>query len=161
MNENIYKSPDANVAVPPSKGNPLKAIFWGFMVGLFGTLLGGVIILTGFEIFGELSQYSEQEMEHLFESNLIWTLLLIDIAIFSMLSGYLTAKKSNYHEFKFCTALIIIGFVFFWIINAVLPDDEQESIEGWFDYAGDGILIIATFFGAWMWVRKKPKLTGN
>ena len=129
------------------------AVIAGVLIDLLGSII--IAVLIGFALgFYLLSQgVAESELESVLTARLTqvpWNVALIALGTaISVLAGFVTAKIAKHHVYAYAGAVGCISGIFgFWTgyNDTSMPLNIALAL----------LTIIATVFGAFLWLKKNP-----
>ena len=132
---------------------PVMAVIAGVLIDLLGSII--IAVLIGFALgFYLLSQgVAESELEAVLTASLTqlpWNVALIALgAAISVLAGFVTAKIAKHDVYAYAGAVGCISGIFgFWTgyNDTSMPLNIALAL----------LTIIATVFGAFLWLKKNP-----
>ena len=134
------------------KGSPLKAIVFGLVVDIGGSLVSAFILAIAYSVLLASRGWSPEEIEHhLTNLDLYSTFSVVTMIVggsMTVLGGYVCARIVNYSEYKFA---LVFGF-----ISAAFGHFASQSYHSTLDNLALGILTLGcALLGAWLRVIQK------
>lgn len=151
-NDNIYATPKANLDQPLKKGSPVKAIIFGFLADIMGTLIFSFIFSMIFAIYLAAQGMNEEMIENYFlniePTSTVGIISTFIGLMFSVLGGYICARIAKHNEFVYATMLGIIVILFGLVMSAGIYSIIENIIMG-------AITFCAIMGGAFIYTKQK------
>jgi uncharacterized membrane protein YdjX (TVP38/TMEM64 family) len=126
---NPYSPPSSKVTDPPPEpGSPVKAVTWGVLTDLGGTIVSSIVIGIIYSAVASSSARSPDELAALMQSfgKDGWSYLLLTLvgSGFSILGGYVCARISQRTDYRlgFVTGAISVAF------GLLMAWDQAEAL---------------------------------
>ena len=156
MSENIYSTPASNLDIDNNfRGKPTKAIAIGLLISILGSIVGAMIVGISFGIYWSSIGINPEQISSLSQINTtILIAYLIESSIFSVWSGHYVAKKTNYHEYKHCIIMALIGTLIGVLLMVAIPGAFSDQ-PLWYTIVSYILYPLMVIYGCWLYVKSK------
>lgn len=156
VSDNIYAAPSSNLNVRNrSRGNPTKAIIFGLLISMVGSIVGAILIGIAFGIYWTSIGIGSDQIASLSQTaTSILVAYLIMGCLFSTWSGYYVAKKTNYREYRHCVIMAISGTLLSVMLFVAMPSMAADQ-PLWYTVTSFIYYPIAVLYGCWLFVKSK------
>ncbi len=155
MSDNPYTPPSAPVGDrdPERTGATWKAVLFGVTTDLFGSTIGGMVLLVLFSsMLVAQGQAPEEISPMLLQSNQYLFLSLAVGLTFTVLGGYVAARVANHRERRHA---LIVGVIVL-IIGEIMVSGDPTGMPLSIRIIGDLLVVPAALLGAHL--RRAAKL---
>ncbi len=153
---NPYQPPgsDPGRAIDPHRrGHPLKAIVFGAVADLGGTILMAIVVSTLFATMLVANGHPADAIADLMIASKLYMAVLLTLGLgLDVVGGYVAARIANHAEYKHAiltAVLVVIG-------GTLLGSGSDDSgWPAWIDVAGNVLVFPAALFGAYLYLLEK------
>jgi peptidoglycan/LPS O-acetylase OafA/YrhL len=147
-----YAPPVSDVSViKERKGTAWKAVLFGVLIDIGGTMLLGVVVATvAFAVLAAQGK-DASDFEQLFNDPLSPMMIAMSFAggLLSVLGGYVCSRIAKQNEMKLAGVMAIIS-----ILYSVTVDSDELTAYTLFLYVAT---IASIFFGSWVGMKRNQQ----